>query len=76
MVKEKTIGQIVADDIRTANVFKKYGLDFCCGGGVTVQSACAESGVDITELLKVIVMNILYDVISGNVTYVEHGCAV
>jgi regulator of cell morphogenesis and NO signaling len=52
MVKEKTIGQMVADDIRTASVFKKHGLDFCCGGGVTIQSACAENGVDIAELLK------------------------
>lgn len=51
MIKEKTIGQIVKDDIRTANVFKKHGLDFCCGGGKTIQSACAENEVDLAELL-------------------------
>ena len=26
--KEKNIGQIVADDYRTASVFKSYGIDF------------------------------------------------
>ncbi|MCH7611737.1 MAG: iron-sulfur cluster repair di-iron protein [Candidatus Marinimicrobia bacterium] len=51
MIKEKTIGQIVTDDIRTANIFKKHGLDFCCGGGKTIESACAENGVDLAELL-------------------------
>ena len=51
MFREKTVGEIVADDIRTANVFKKYGLDFCCGGGASVQSACDDSGVDVSEVL-------------------------
>ena len=51
MIKEKTIGQIVTDDIRTANIFKKHGLDFCCGGGKTIQSACVENEVNLTELL-------------------------
>ena len=29
---DKTIGQIVADDFRTAAIFKKHGIDFCCKG--------------------------------------------
>ena len=32
MKKNKTIGEIVAQDYRTAEVFKKAGIDFCCGG--------------------------------------------
>src|ERR1019366_5475192 len=29
---EDTVGIIAAKDIRKAEVFKKYGIDFCCGG--------------------------------------------
>lgn len=36
----KTIGEIVADDYRSAAVFKKYGIDFCCKGGRTIEQAC------------------------------------
>ncbi len=31
---QKKIGEIVAEDYRTATVFEKYGIDFCCGGQV------------------------------------------
>ena len=33
-----------------AQVFKKYGLDFCCGGKKTVKEACAEKGIDVTKV--------------------------
>lgn len=36
-----TIGEIVAKDYRKAEVFKKYNIDFCCGGKKTVSQACA-----------------------------------
>lgn len=43
---EPTIGQMVAEDIRKAEVFKKLGIDFCCGGKKTVRQACAEKGME------------------------------
>lgn len=48
--KEETLGEIAAKDLRKAEVFKKYGLDFCCGGKKTVKEACAEKGIDITQV--------------------------
>ncbi|HEY6871856.1 MAG TPA: iron-sulfur cluster repair di-iron protein [Geobacteraceae bacterium] len=42
----KTIGEIVAGDFRTAGVFEKYGIDFCCGGKVSLAAACREKGLD------------------------------
>jgi len=47
---EETLGQIAAKDLRKAQVFKKYGLDFCCGGKKTVKEACLEKGLDVTRI--------------------------
>ena len=37
---EKQIGQFVAEDYRTAAVFSKYKIDFCCNGNRTINEAC------------------------------------
>ncbi|TZF84801.1 iron-sulfur cluster repair di-iron protein [Pedobacter sp. BS3] len=47
---DETLGEIAAKDLRKAEIFKKYGLDFCCGGKKTIKEACAEKGLDVTEV--------------------------
>jgi regulator of cell morphogenesis and NO signaling len=47
---KETLGQIAAKDLRKAQVFKKYGLDFCCGGKKTVNEACKEKGLDLRKV--------------------------
>ncbi|MDO6429383.1 iron-sulfur cluster repair di-iron protein [Flavitalea sp. BT771] len=47
---DETLGQIAVKDLRKADVFKKYGLDFCCGGKKTVKEACAEKGLDVARI--------------------------
>lgn len=42
-----TIGELVAADFRKAEVFKKFGLDFCCGGNKSLKEACDEKGIDV-----------------------------
>jgi len=49
---EKTIGQIVADDYRSAAVFEKFGIDFCCDGNRGIEEACAQKKMDADELRK------------------------
>lgn len=49
---DETLGALAAKDLRKAQVFKKYGLDFCCGGKKTVKEACAEKGLDVTRIEK------------------------
>lgn len=46
----KTIGQIVAEDYRTAKVFEEHGIDFCCGGKVALSATCLEKGIDLATL--------------------------
>lgn len=57
---EKTIGDIVAKDFRTAAVFKKYNIDFCCRGNRSVEEVCEKNQIDLSELqneLKLISSN-------------------
>lgn len=46
----ETVGQMVTKDIRKAEVFKNYGIDFCCGGKETLKQACEKAGVDIATV--------------------------
>jgi regulator of cell morphogenesis and NO signaling len=51
MIQEQTVADIVTQDIRTATIFKKYGIDFCCGGGKKLELACSEKGVYVKNLI-------------------------
>lgn len=52
--KEGIIGQMVAEDYRTAAVFKKFGIDFCCQGNRTIEDACVKKGASVEEILKLL----------------------
>lgn len=45
-LQTKLIGEIVADDFRTATVFKKYKIDFCCKGDRTIAEACEKKNIN------------------------------
>jgi len=48
---QKQIGQFVAEDYRTASVFSKYGIDFCCKGHRTIEEVCTKNNIDSNQLL-------------------------
>lgn len=47
---QRTVGEVVAEDYRRGSVFKRFGIDFCCGGGRTVQTACEKAHVPYEEV--------------------------
>lgn len=48
----KTVSEIVRSDYRTADVFKKNGIGYCCGGQVPLAEACAAKNISYSELVK------------------------
>lgn len=47
---ETAVGEIVTRDFRTAGVFTRAGIDFCCGGKKSLGEWCEEKNVDVGDL--------------------------
>jgi regulator of cell morphogenesis and NO signaling len=45
--KVPTVGEMAAADVRKANVFKKFGIEFCCGGNKSLPKACTDLNLDL-----------------------------
>ncbi|MBP6588009.1 MAG: iron-sulfur cluster repair di-iron protein [Flavobacterium sp.] len=50
--ENQIIGELVAKDYRTASVFKKYGIDFCCQGNRTIGEACEKKNIDSESVVN------------------------
>jgi regulator of cell morphogenesis and NO signaling len=48
----KTVGDFVAEDYRTAKVFENHGIDFCCGGKVPLAAICSGKGLDLVTIIS------------------------
>lgn len=57
----KTVGEIVAQNIEFAKVFQSYGIDFCCGGDILLSEAVKKSGVVLDDLLKDLELSVKSD---------------
>jgi regulator of cell morphogenesis and NO signaling len=48
---ERTLAEIVDLDAGSARVLERFGLDYCCGGHRSLDTACTEAGVDAGEVV-------------------------
>ncbi len=59
--ENQIIGELVARDYRTASVFKKYNIDFCCQGDRSIKEACEMKKVNpesvVNELESILTSN-------------------
>ncbi|QYJ86467.1 iron-sulfur cluster repair di-iron protein [Shewanella mesophila] len=46
------VGEIVANDFRSAHLFSQYGIDFCCGGGISLERAIKRFDADEARLVE------------------------
>lgn len=51
ITQSPSIGSFVANDYRTASVFQKYGIDFCCKGGISIDEVCESKKINTGQLL-------------------------
>jgi regulator of cell morphogenesis and NO signaling len=49
---EITVGQLVAERPSRARVFEKHSIDYCCGGKVSLERACARKKIDPAAILE------------------------
>ncbi|MBL0739455.1 iron-sulfur cluster repair di-iron protein [Flavobacterium sp. GN10] len=47
-----TIGEIVADDFKTAAIFTKFHIDFCCKGYRTIEEVCKKRDIEESVLIE------------------------
>jgi regulator of cell morphogenesis and NO signaling len=48
----QTLSQIVTENYQAAQVFEKYGLDFCCKGKRPLSDACLEKSLPVDHVVK------------------------
>ena len=46
-----TVAEIVTDKIEAGDVFKKYDIDFCCGGDVKLSTVCEENSINLDDVV-------------------------
>ena len=46
---EKTVREVVLENPAAARVFEKLGIDYCCGGGQTLERACQAAHVPMHQ---------------------------
>lgn len=49
--KSMPVGQMVAQYPLCACVFEQYGIDYCCGGKITLEEACRRKNLNVVEIL-------------------------
>lgn len=52
ITKNTIIGELVAQNYRTASIFKQNKIDFCCNGNRTIADAAEQKKLDVSSLLK------------------------
>ncbi|MBP9214694.1 MAG: iron-sulfur cluster repair di-iron protein [Chitinophagaceae bacterium] len=50
--KELKIAEVVSENIKAADIFKKHGIDFCCGGGISIAKACEKKNLNIDDIMS------------------------
>ena len=58
---DNIVGEVVAQDYRTAAVFHAFGIDFCCKGDRSIADACERKNVEPRALIDALQKEIQQD---------------
>ena len=62
---DKNVANIVAKNINTASIFRKYKIDFCFHGNMLLSKACEEKKVDYKQIVKEL------NAVNGHIYYLK-----
>ena len=48
----QTVRQLAAEIPNATRVFEKLGIDYCCGGGKSLEAACAHAKIAVADVLR------------------------
>ena len=51
-LSDLTVGDLATRRPASIGVLIDHGIDFCCGGGRSLEAACKRSGVSVDEVLE------------------------
>lgn len=46
------VGEVVKHNFRTAQIFNRNRIDFCCEGAISINEACEKSDIDVDVLIE------------------------
>jgi regulator of cell morphogenesis and NO signaling len=49
---KRSVVSLVLENHQIVPVLEKYSIDFCCRGKMSLEDACKENGIELTELLR------------------------
>ena len=52
--EDETVGKIAARKPVSVRLFEKLGIDYCCGGALSLGEACRRAGIPLTEALSLL----------------------
>lgn len=50
--KQTLLSEIVKENFHTASVFESFGIDYCCNGNRTIETACKEKNLDTEKIIE------------------------
>lgn len=47
----KTVREVAVENISATRIFEKFGIDYCCGGGQSLEQACEKADIRVEQVL-------------------------
>lgn len=56
VVTTKTVREFAVENTAATRIFEKFGIDYCCGGGQSLEQACEKANISIDQVLDALEM--------------------
>lgn len=55
----QSVGEIAATNPAAIRLFERYGIDYCCRGGIPLDDACRNAGITVAEFETALALSVL-----------------